>query len=117
MVVYSLAIVAGPCIGPIIRSAVSQSYLGWRWTEVSFWEQRLTALIFLLFWYIIVILTSLIISIGYFLIPETFVPILLTEKVRVVAFLEPQTADLVGRHRNLGKRLAAGNFTRNVNWI
>lgn len=31
---FRLAVVVGPCLGPIIGSAVSQSSLGWRWTEV-----------------------------------------------------------------------------------
>lgn len=30
-----LAIVAGPTVSPVIGSAVTNSYLGWRWTEVS----------------------------------------------------------------------------------
>lgn len=35
VVLYSLAVVAGPTIAPVIGGAVSQSYLGWRWTEVG----------------------------------------------------------------------------------
>jgi MFS transporter, DHA1 family, multidrug resistance protein len=35
IVFYSLAVIAGPSLGPIIGGAVSQSRLGWRWTEVS----------------------------------------------------------------------------------
>jgi DHA1 family multidrug resistance protein-like MFS transporter len=35
VVFYSLAVVAGPTLGPIIGAAVCQSHLGWRWTEVS----------------------------------------------------------------------------------
>jgi MFS transporter, DHA1 family, multidrug resistance protein len=35
VVVYSLALVGGPTLGPVIGSAISQSHLGWRWTEVS----------------------------------------------------------------------------------
>lgn len=33
VVFYSLAVVAGPTLGPVIGAAVAQSYLGWRWTE------------------------------------------------------------------------------------
>ena len=34
VVFYSLAVVAGPTLGPIIGGAVAQSpRLGWRWTE------------------------------------------------------------------------------------
>jgi MFS transporter, DHA1 family, multidrug resistance protein len=32
VVFYSLAVVAGPTLGPIIGGAVSESFLGWRWT-------------------------------------------------------------------------------------
>jgi DHA1 family multidrug resistance protein-like MFS transporter len=35
VVFYSLAVIAGPTLGPVIGAAVSQSYLGWRWTEVG----------------------------------------------------------------------------------
>ena len=35
VVFYSIAVIAGPTLGPVIGAAVSQSYLGWRWTEVS----------------------------------------------------------------------------------
>jgi len=30
---YSLAVIVGPTLGPIVGGAVVQSYLGWRWTE------------------------------------------------------------------------------------
>lgn len=33
MAVYSMSVVGGTVLGPIIGGAVSQSYLGWRWTE------------------------------------------------------------------------------------
>lgn len=33
MVGYAMAVVGGPCLGPIVGGAISQSYLGWRWTE------------------------------------------------------------------------------------
>ena len=33
MVGYALAVVGGPNLGPIVGGAISQSYLGWRWTE------------------------------------------------------------------------------------
>jgi DHA1 family multidrug resistance protein-like MFS transporter len=62
---YFLAVVAGPTLRPIIESAVSQSYLGWRWTE-----------------YLAVILTSVVVVADVFLLPETFAPVLLTRKAR-----------------------------------
>ena len=33
MVFYSLAVVGGPVLGPIVGGAIVQSYLRWRWTE------------------------------------------------------------------------------------
>lgn len=33
LVAYALAVVGGPVLGPIVGSAVVQSYLRWRWTE------------------------------------------------------------------------------------
>lgn len=30
---YAMAVVGGPTLGPIIGGAISQSYLGWRWTQ------------------------------------------------------------------------------------
>ncbi|KAJ5721929.1 uncharacterized protein N7483_009863 [Penicillium malachiteum] len=32
-VIYSLAVFGGPVLGPIVGGAISQSNLGWRWTE------------------------------------------------------------------------------------
>ncbi|PYH88486.1 MFS general substrate transporter [Aspergillus ellipticus CBS 707.79] len=33
IVVYSITLVGGPCLGPIIGGALTSSYLRWRWTE------------------------------------------------------------------------------------
>ncbi|EIN08811.1 MFS general substrate transporter [Punctularia strigosozonata HHB-11173 SS5] len=65
VVFYSLAVVAGPTLGPIIGGAVSQSSLGWRWTE-----------------YLSLILTSAVVLADVFFLPETFAPVLLTRKAR-----------------------------------
>ncbi|CAD6588223.1 MAG: hypothetical protein CYPHOPRED_004316 [Cyphobasidiales sp. Tagirdzhanova-0007] len=65
VVFYSLSVVAGPSLGPIVGGAVSQSYLGWRWTE-----------------YIAVILTMVVVGLDIIFIPETFAPILLTRKAQ-----------------------------------
>jgi hypothetical protein len=40
---YSIAVIGGPTVRPLIRSAITNSYLGWRWTEYS-----MSFLIFLL---------------------------------------------------------------------
>ncbi|GAA5910879.1 hypothetical protein JCM5296_002558 [Sporobolomyces johnsonii] len=63
VVFYSLAVVAGPTISPLIGASVSDSYLGWRWTE-----------------YLVVILASFVTCIGILLVPETFAPVILTKK-------------------------------------
>ncbi|KAF8494535.1 major facilitator superfamily domain-containing protein [Gautieria morchelliformis] len=65
VVFYSLAVIAGPCLGPIIGGAVSQSQLGWRWTE-----------------YLSVVLTSVIITLDIICLPETYAPAILTHKAR-----------------------------------
>lgn len=30
---YSLAVIVGPTLGPLVGSALIESYLGWRWTQ------------------------------------------------------------------------------------
>ncbi|GAA6014232.1 hypothetical protein JCM8202_005200 [Rhodotorula sphaerocarpa] len=65
VVFYSLAIVAGPTVSPVIGSAVTNSYLGWRWTE-----------------YLVVILTSFVGLIAVTIVPETFAPVILTKKAK-----------------------------------
>lgn len=62
--IYS-AVVAGPTLGPVIGGAVSQSYLGWRWSM-----------------YLVVILTCFIVFLDIIFLPETFAPVLLTRKAR-----------------------------------
>ncbi|GAA5978913.1 hypothetical protein JCM11641_000091 [Rhodosporidiobolus odoratus] len=69
VVFYSLAIVAGPTLGPIIGSSVTVSYLGWRWTE-----------------YLVVILSSVVGVLGLLLVPETFSPVILTRKAKDLRF-------------------------------
>ncbi|KAI5475116.1 MFS general substrate transporter [Pseudohyphozyma bogoriensis] len=65
VVLYSLAVVAGPTLSPVIGAAVSQSYLGWRWTE-----------------YLVTILTGTVLVLGIIFVPETFGPVLLTKKAQ-----------------------------------
>jgi DHA1 family multidrug resistance protein-like MFS transporter len=67
VVFYSLAVVAGPTLGPVIGGAVSQSSLGWRWTE-----------------YLALILTATVVALDVFFLPETFAPVLLTRKARAL---------------------------------
>ncbi|BGO92279.1 hypothetical protein NBRC10512_001176 [Rhodotorula toruloides] len=69
VVFYSLAIVAGPTVSPVIGSAVTVSYLGWRWTE-----------------YLVVILSSFVGLISVIVVPETFAPVILTRKAKKLRF-------------------------------
>jgi len=65
VVFYSLAVIAGPTLGPVIGAAVSQSYLGWRWTE-----------------YLTVILASTVVLADIIFLPETYAPVILTRKAQ-----------------------------------
>jgi DHA1 family multidrug resistance protein-like MFS transporter len=65
VVIYSLCIVGGPTLAPVIGSAVSESYLTWRWTE-----------------YLCVILSSVVLVINFFYLPETSAPAILTKKAK-----------------------------------
>jgi MFS family permease len=67
IVVYSLCIVGGPTVAPVIGAAVSESYLTWRWTE-----------------YLVVILTSFVILIDLLFLPETSASAILTSKARLL---------------------------------
>lgn len=67
IVVYSLCIVGGPTVAPVIGAAVSESYLTWRWTE-----------------YLVVILTSFVILIDLLFLPETSASAILTSKARML---------------------------------
>lgn len=63
VVIYSLCIVGGPLLAPTIGTAVSESYLTWRWTE-----------------YLAVILTSFILLLDILFLPETSASIILSRK-------------------------------------
>ncbi|GFZ43771.1 Uncharacterized MFS-type transporter [Saitozyma sp. JCM 24511] len=67
IVVYSLCIVGGPTVAPVIGAAVSESYLTWRWTE-----------------YLVVILTSFVILVDLLFLPETSASAILTSKARML---------------------------------
>jgi MFS family permease len=62
---YAITLVAGPTLGPIIGSALTESYLGWRWTEY---------------------LTGIVMMVQVFLdamiLDETYPPVLLSYKAR-----------------------------------
>ncbi|KAL9622397.1 MAG: hypothetical protein Q9160_003241 [Pyrenula sp. 1 TL-2023] len=62
---YAMAVVGGPCLGPIVGGAVVQSYLGWRWTEY------LTGIMMLFF-----------LTLDIIFIDESYAPVLLVYKAR-----------------------------------
>lgn len=63
VVLYSVAVIGGPTAGPLVGAAITNSYLGWRWTEyiTSF-------LIFTMF------------ALDALFLPETYGPIILQRK-------------------------------------
>ena len=65
LAVFAGTTLIGPIIGPIIGGFVTQSYLGWRWTA-----------------WLTMILATLFGSIAMFIVPETYVPVLLTRKAQ-----------------------------------
>ncbi|WWC85578.1 uncharacterized protein L201_000442 [Kwoniella dendrophila CBS 6074] len=69
IVIYSLCIVGGPTLAPVIGSAISESYLTWRWTE-----------------YIVVILTSTVLLLDIFFLAETSGNTILTKRAKRLRF-------------------------------
>ncbi|KAJ5919360.1 Major facilitator superfamily domain general substrate transporter [Penicillium verhagenii] len=93
LVAYSIAVFGGPVLGPIVGGAISESYLGWRWTE-----------------YITGILMMICLILDLVFIDETYPPILLTRKARRLR-LETGNWALHARHeewnasyRDFGKK-------------
>lgn len=62
---YAVTLVAGPTLAPIIGSALTESYLGWRWTE-----------------YLIAIIMMVQVFLNALILDETYAPILLSYKAR-----------------------------------
>lgn len=62
---YAVAVVGGPTIGPVIGAALTQSYLGWRWTE-----------------YLEGIYVFAVVAMAWFFLPETYEPVLLARKAK-----------------------------------
>ncbi|KAF8858003.1 MFS general substrate transporter [Acephala macrosclerotiorum] len=55
---FSIAVIGGPTVGPLVGSSITGSHLGWRWTE-----------------YITAIMIFLIFAIDVFFLPETYASI------------------------------------------
>lgn len=62
---FAFATFAGPALGPVIGGFVTQSYLGWRWTE------HLTYILAFFFF-----------AVDVLFLPETYGPVLLKEKAK-----------------------------------
>ena len=65
IVIYSLCIVGGPTIAPVIGAAISESYLTWRWTE-----------------YLCCIITSTVVVVDLLYLHETSPALLLSRKAK-----------------------------------
>ena len=63
VVLYSIAVIGGPTVGPLVGAAIVNSYLGWRFTE-----------------YITSFLIFAIFAIDLFFLPESYAPVLLQRK-------------------------------------
>ncbi|CAK1364914.1 putative transporter [Cercospora beticola] len=66
---FSAATFIGPTLGPIMGGFITMSYLGWRWTQ-----------------WITMIMAALFGTIGFFVIPETFAPVLLQRKAKKLKY-------------------------------
>lgn len=62
---FGSATFIGPTMGPIMGGFITMSYLGWRWTQ-----------------WITMIMAALFGTIGLFVIPETYAPVLLQRKAK-----------------------------------
>ena len=69
VLIFAGATFMGSIAGPIIGGFVTQSYLGWRWTQ---WLTLIPALVLWL--------------VGVFFVPETFSPVLLTRRAKNLRF-------------------------------
>ena len=76
-------------MAPVIGSAVSESYLTWRWTE-----------------YLCVIMTSTILVMDYFFLPETSANEILTKKARRLR-LETGRWSLHSKHEETDHSISA----------
>ncbi|CAK4032952.1 MFS multidrug transporter [Lecanosticta acicola] len=69
MAIFCAATFIGPTLGPILGGFITMSYLGWRWTQ---WIQLIMAV--------------LMGTIGFFVIPETYAPVLLQRKAKKLRY-------------------------------
>ncbi|KAH8881140.1 putative MFS multidrug transporter [Thozetella sp. PMI_491] len=69
LIIYSMSVVGGPLLAPIVGSAITTSYLGWRWTM-----------------YIVGILQLFTAMLATLMLDESYAPILLLQKARQLRF-------------------------------
>ena len=67
--IFAGATFAGPAVGPVIGGFIAQSSPGWRWTE-----------------YITAIMAFISMALGWFLIPESYAPLLLSSRAKKIRF-------------------------------
>ncbi|RAH42142.1 MFS transporter [Aspergillus brunneoviolaceus CBS 621.78] len=66
---YAMAVVGGPVLGPIVGGAITQSYLGWRWTQ-----------------YITGIMMMFFLALDLLCLDESYPPVLLVYKAQRLRF-------------------------------
>jgi MFS family permease len=64
---YAITLIGGPTLGPIIRGAITSSYLGWHWTE-----------------YLTGIIMTAQFALDAFLLEESYPPVLLVYRARLL---------------------------------
>jgi MFS family permease len=67
--VFSASTFIGPTLSPVIGGFITMSYLGWRWTQ-----------------WITLILAALFGTIGFFVIPESYAPVLLARRAKKLRY-------------------------------
>ncbi|KAF2100462.1 MFS general substrate transporter [Rhizodiscina lignyota] len=67
--VFASATFVGPILGPIVGGFITMSYLGWRWTA-----------------YITIIMASFLGICAYFIIPETYGPVILQQRAKKLRY-------------------------------
>lgn len=92
VLIFAGATFMGSIAGPIVGGFVTQSYLGWRWTQ---WLTLIPALVLLL--------------VGVFFVPETYSPVLLTRRARN---LRLDTGNWALHSRNEAQRADIGDIAR-----
>lgn len=67
--VFAASTFIGPSLSPVIGGFITMSYLGWRWTQ-----------------WITLIMAALFGSIGFFVIPESYAPVLLAQRAKKLRY-------------------------------